>query len=355
MTPATEKPIEQSLTQAADFVRGLSPEAASAIVERLPQEEASKLREAIARIAVRPSDQPIDDSELVSTDGTVELKLSGIEAPQPESLPPAERPQPQTAAPTYGEDWLRSLNEADPRAIADYLSKEQPRAVAAVLSYLPAAIGAGVIQSLPAEEQGNVVAQLAIHKEADPESLRVIATGLAAWLKERSEETNRRQARVATIREIVLASPPATRGRLMRDLQRNEPEIAAALQDLVPANPVPKPAITKPAPTKPVQTPPPSIRFEDLARVDGRTLAQALGQLEARVALLALAGATEDLIKRLESGLPKRVAKDLRTKIHRVGPTTLAEIDQAQAAFSEAVGAIVALRKAARAKQRAGV
>lgn len=351
MTPTTDN----SLLQAATFMRGLAPDAAQAMLGRLSADEATTLRAAIAELSTGTISAAAS-SKTISDDGAVELQL-GSSLPEPTAAPavpttPAIVAPPEPVEPPLdGAKWLGSLDDADPRAIAAYLSQEHPRAIAVVLGYLPASLAAGVLQSLAAEEQSKIVAQLAEQGEADPDSLRVIASGLSDWIQSQRDEHKRRSDRVATIRQILAATPVAERDRLLAGLTATEPEIAAALRGSKPtprpATPIKQPANLNTVAT-PRPTPVPTIPFEQLDRVDGRALAKAVGTLDSRTALLALAGAPESLLQRLTSGLPRQAAKDLRSRLHRVGPTTLIEIDRSQTTFAVAVSRVVAQRRAER-------
>ncbi len=346
MKPVAENPLHK----AADFIRSLDADAAAAMLGRLSAEEATALRTAIRELNDEGPKTPPPKTQ--SDDGTVELQLNTSE-PEAEPRRPTVIPPPAREELLDGAAWLRSLRNADPQAIATYLSQEQPRAIAVVLGYLPAELAAGVLQCLDAEEQSRVVAQLAEQRDADPDSLRVIATGLSAWVERQQEEQERRTNRVATIRQILAATPASQRRQIIAGLTESDPQVAASLADTVPAAPEKRPELPRPrdkqTPPKPQHAPAPAIPFEQLERLDGRALAEALGRLDSRTALLALAAAPDALVRRLTNGLPRAAAKDLRHRIHRVGPTTLSEIDRAQAALARSAGQIAASRRAARA------
>lgn len=340
MTPV----VDNSLRKAADFIRGLDPESAAAMLGRLSADEASALRSVIGDLHDQQSHEASNNR--VSEDGTVELQLGSARVSTPDAVPQ----QPVEKTLFDGAAWLRSLKHADPAAIADYLAREQPRAIALILGYLNPELAAGVLQSFDPGEQSRVVAQLAEQRDTDPDSLRLIANGLADWITQQQEEQQRRTSRVATIRQILAATPESQRRQIIAALADTEPEVAVALVDTLPPQPVEEPtppqAIVEPV--APAKKPAPAIPFDQLDRLDGRALAEALGRLGSRTALLALAAAPDTLVQRLASGLPRGAARDLRNRIHRVGPTTLSEIDRAQAALSTAAGQIAAERRAAR-------
>lgn len=372
MAPATE--TEPPIRQAARFFRSLESSAAEAMLARLSPDEASALRAAIAGLG-----EPEPALPAALDRGGVELCLGGETPPDPTPAaeakpsatpiksPAAAAANESDAAPIDGAEWLRSLREADPQAIADYLSREQPRAIAVVLGYLAPDLSAGVLRSLPAVERGRVVAQLASAGDADPDSLRVIAGGLAAWVNGRNAERRRRSDRLEAIRKILAATPESERGDLLADLAQSDPQAVAELRPNQPPTAADSEAEPTPATTpdrQPHQAEPPAwvartpappatvIPFNQLHRLDSRALAEAASLLDGRSALLALAGASDALFARLTGGMSRKAAAELRRRVHRVGPTTLAEIDRAQAALAEAAARVVARRRSQRANSK---
>ena len=330
---------ENTLRKAAVLVRSLDEGAATALLSRLSANEARSLRAAIRELS------PVGDEERERVAEEVR-QANARTAPSARSPTPAGvelalgtslgRPEDASQPNTDPTAWLRSLSNADPRAIAAYLSREQPRAVAVVLSHLPASLSAGVLAEFPAEERCRVVAQLATIGDADPDSLRVIASGLADWIGQQEAESRRRSDRLATIREILLATPTGERGRLLQSLEDSEPQLAAELRVVAPR------PIESPAPTDAhVEREEAAAGFrplppEELERLDGRTLAEAVSALDGQTALLALAASPASVLERLCGGLPKATASDLRQRVNRVGPATLPNIERARLELARA-------------------
>ena len=74
-----------------------------------------------------------------------------------------------------------------------------------------------------------------------------------------------------------------------------------------------------------------SLQFEDLAVLDDATLSKLFQYADPRIVLLALSGASSQLIDRLLVRLPVRDARSLRRRITELAPTRLSDIEQAQA------------------------
>lgn len=349
------------MRKAAHFLRGLAPEAATAVLSRLTADEAAALRAAVSELSEEESPQtstPNTGSLPTTTkDATTALPaaaLQGVElhigaqAAEASRLPIPPSPTPPTAlAPTTPQTdaaWFESIRNADPGAVAEFLRAEHPRTAALVLSYLGVGLASAVVAAYPEEEQSRLLALLSEQGDADPESVGVIAKELAEWLRKQDDEKRRRADRLTTIRSIIEATPAARRKRLVERLREDDPDLVDelgfhAVEAAVPASPEPEPI------TEPDSAPrPPAVSYAQLERLDARVLARALGMLDGRTALLALAEASDPLLTRVESRLSRKAARELRRRLTRIGPTTLGEIDRAKLAFAYAAEQNLPLR-----------
>ena len=359
----------QSLRKAAVFVRSLPPEAAATLIGRLSHEEATALRSSIAQLGEVDSDEREAVAEQLRADVTLapqeSSKDSGVELRLGEAALSASESTPaETQTDPFG-----SLRDADPSAIATYLAGEQPRAVALVLSYLPAERSAVVLAEYSDAEQANLLMQMSQLGEADPASMRVVASGLSNWIGHQNEQQRLRADRLETVRAVLAASPAKQRSGLVKQLSQSDPTLARELDSFV--EEITEPVRSAKAPAsmtrqrggadgspqvmerirkseQPKLPPAPRLTFGDLDRLDGPAIVQALSQLDGRTALLALAGASKALIARLESGLSKQSTKELQRRIAHLGATTLPEVDRAQQALAASAERIVVARRLAR-------
>jgi flagellar motor switch protein FliG len=74
--------------------------------------------------------------------------------------------------------------------------------------------------------------------------------------------------------------------------------------------------------------------FDDLIRLDPRTLASVLRQVDANVMALALAGSRDELVDRICEQMPKRTARAFRRELRRLGPTRISDVAAAQRAVA---------------------
>jgi flagellar motor switch protein FliG len=89
----------------------------------------------------------------------------------------------------------------------------------------------------------------------------------------------------------------------------------------------------------------PRIAFDQLVHLDSRMLARLLAVADPNVLALALAGSSDDLVERICDQMPKRVAKNFRRELRRMGPTRLSDVEDAQRAIAEIVAQQMAERR----------
>ncbi|TWT86522.1 Flagellar motor switch protein FliG [Pseudobythopirellula maris] len=356
---------QNSIRKAAVLLRSLDDASAEAMFARLSPAEARAIRSAVRELGeVDPHEQLAVAEALrgrpepAAPAGAVELMIGDAPA------------VPTVAAPPAIEGHFGDLSDADPKELADYLAGESPRTVALVLSYLPPAIAAGVLSELGADKESATLGALAHLGEASDDSLRVIASGLSEWIAVRRLERNRRANRMTTIRSIVTAAPADRRETILRSLLTHDPSLAEHLltaggaPSAMPLPLAPQPAVSpstdfrsadhpatgdhpteaaappamaaveEPTPTPPVEHIAPRMTFDEVEQLDAGRLATVMAKSDPNVLLLALAGASERMLQTLEAQLPRRVARQLRKRIHNLGPTRLSDIEAAQRAVA---------------------
>ena len=352
--------MDDSLRKAAVLIRSLPPEAAATLIGRLSAEEAASLRASIAALgdvdadersgvadAIRGASSESDQTVLES-DG-VELRIDSIATP-PDAAPP-------DAAPT---DPFRLLKDADPAAIASYLAGEQSRAAALVLSYLDPEVASAVLDEYSDERQAQLLTQMSRLGEADPGTIRIIAADLTEWVRQKGDERRLRSDRLAVVRGVLSATSGERRRRLAARIAKSDPTTAARLglskekpsgepgASATAAQRKPTPVADAPGSPSPTGAPSPALAFDDLERLDGKDLVAALGRIGGRAAVLALAGASENLLRRVEGALAKKSAKQMRRRIAALGQTTLAEVEASQRALAAEAEKIVVARRVKR-------
>ena len=273
----------------------------------------------------------------------------------------SEQQQPAHEAGTYGQTPLAAhaplspsrpdaISNANPGLIADMLIKEHPQTIAVALSRFEHQGAADVLALLPTELQAEVLSRIADLDRADPQTLQVVESQLAEWLNQQEQRKQRMADGAEMVQSILRKSPQGEGQTLLTRISRLKPELAGQLENCFQSENQTiqrKLSLERERRTMTLASSPPTIRaprelppFEApprlanpmaaLERADDQTLLAVFSQTENRTVMLALAGASEALLKRMLRGMPRRDAKQFRKQLRAMGPTRLSDMLSAQ-------------------------
>jgi len=388
--------LSPSLRKAAILIASLDRHTADALLEQFGPREAELLRRAIVELddfAPVEQQQVIDEFFRIAPQATktpsaasargdegVELDAAlaqRLHLPSLENAAPPSGSRPSQHAP------FRFLEEADAAEIADVLGREHPQTAVVVLAHLPPERAAGVLAHFPATLQSELLGRLADLDQTDPEVLAEIERVLQAWFSQTSSQRRRRAAGAAAVNQILSASDPQSRRRILSNVAGVDPLLAARLghREAASSNaptyrpPSPRAVPVPPSARKvdsswgqrptneagdlaakvaqqqeaplPRQSKEPaeaaaSLTFDDLASLDEVLLAAVLQTADPQVVQLALAGADRQLIDRIVRNLPARHARQLERSLYQLGPTRLSEVEAARDELAALARGIVA-------------
>jgi flagellar motor switch protein FliG len=376
--------LNTNLRKAAVFIRSLDGETAARMLARLSPDEAAALRDAIR--AVRQLD-PEEQADVVaefrsarpvaaeSAGAGVELALTSTsESVQPGPIAPAEPDN------SHGKRF-EFLEKAPIEALVPYLAREHVQTIAVVLSHLAPPRAAAVVAALPDKLQAEVLERLAALGETDPDSVVVVERELASWLARRTSHRSLDVRRNEAVAAILASTDALTRSQILANLRNQKSELAGRLGEAAPSQPQVDSMRRKPRSTEfshqaaacakriaagvpqqvaqnsvtlsrsAVPAPPRRLAlsvppFDDLIRLDARTLAAVLREVDVEVLVLALAGSREEMAQRVCDQVPRRSARVLRRQLRQLGPTRLSDVEAAQRAVSLVAARHLATRQA---------
>jgi len=311
----------------------------------------SRQRQVIERFLRLGPMLPKDQLDGIELDDSLADKLNGRAADH-EGAPP---PQPAHDAPPF-----QFLHEATSDVLLPVLIHERAQTIAVVLAHVPPARAADVLAKLPAAQQTAVVRCLVDLDQADPAVLQEVETGLHELLSDRLGAMRRRSVGLKTVEAILAAADGTERREMVRNVSRLDDALLERLG--LPGNAAPAPRnVAAEAPEEP-KTPPPAkppatqrivpsatpiavddsppcpepveMEFDQLTQLDSRALAIVLAQAEPEVLLLALTGASPDLVRRIMGQFPSREARRLQRRMQQIGPIRLSDVRQAQQAVA---------------------
>jgi flagellar motor switch protein FliG len=329
------KDRHRTLRKAAVLVASLEPERAEAILAQMTPAQANSLRAAVADLGpLDPAEQSEVIEEFFRIGPLVPARdVSGIELDSPHcaELLPQSAPAPSSAAlQPCKRGTARVWQDAPADALVAYLEREQSQTIALVVSRLPSRLAAEVLAGLPAERQVEVARRVVELGEADPAIVDEIERGLETWLAERNAVEQRRADGMIALGNILESANPLTREHILANLAGREP-------GLVPPAESP---------------PPPTIRFADIEQFDATTLRALLRGASTQILVLALAGARPEFAQRALAQLPVARSQVLARALCNLGPTRLADIEEAQQQLASLAGRLQAGCDVTAASQR---
>ncbi|MEL5847822.1 MAG: flagellar motor switch protein FliG [Candidatus Igneacidithiobacillus chanchocoensis] len=201
---------------------------------------------------------------------------------------------------------LENLKWMDARSVADLIKLEHPQVLAMILAYMEPEQASEVIHYLPERTVGEAMMRLA--------SLETIQPGALTELNEVLEEQisgDSQSLQVATMggtkaaAEILNRLETSRSSNIIDQIRASDPELAEKVQEKM-------------------------FVFDDLLRLDDRSMQTLLRELPSDGLVVALKGAPAPLRDKFFSNMSKRAAEMLRDDLEAKGPVRVSEVEAAQ-------------------------
>jgi flagellar motor switch protein FliG len=363
------------LRNVAIVVSALDHRSADMLLEQMLPEEAARVRQAVIDL------DPVDDQEQQQIiaqflrgesgpgtpgDAAVELAISatGAERVTDRRSPDGEPDQPSGAC-----GWSGNLQDASGDELLELVRQEQPQTLSVIISELPPALASEVLVRLDAPLRMEILRRIATRGETDPQIVREIQQEIETRLSRQKELKAVQASGMATLRAILAATSREHRHHLLATVAHQDRRLAAHLALALGEEPAhaghevrsrlaPSSETAAPGDRWPPEYGNPSedamaagkrmnsaagntgapaggaapaqFPFADLAELDNRGLAEVFRHAEPEVAMIALAGAKDELVERILGQLPSRQARRLQRQMCDIGPIRLGDVEHAQ-------------------------
>ncbi len=197
------------------------------------------------------------------------------------------------------------MRHTDPQQVLGFIQGEHPQTIALILSYLDAGQAAMIIGGLPAVMQAEVAKRIAKMDRITPEVLREVERVLERKLSTVMGQDFTLAGGIDAVVAIINSTDRATERNIMEYLEENDPELAEEIKKRL-------------------------FVFEDIIRLDDRSLQRVLREVEMKELGLALKGATEELRAKFFKNMSKRAAEMLQEDMDYMGPVRVKDVEEAQ-------------------------
>ncbi len=197
------------------------------------------------------------------------------------------------------------VRKADPLQLVNFLQNEHPQVIALVLSYLEPSMAAQVLGALPEDLQVEVIKRIALLERTSPEIVREIEKSLERKLSGVVSQQFSKVGGVDTAAEIMNNIDRQTEKTIMERLSQETPELAEEIRRRM-------------------------FVFEDILKLDDRSIQLVLREVDTRDLALALKGASEEVKEKIFKNMSKRAAQLLKDELEFMGPVRVKDVEEAQ-------------------------
>lgn len=197
------------------------------------------------------------------------------------------------------------LKQADPLQLVNFLQNEHPQTIAVILSYLEPQLAGRILSAFPDELQVEVIKRIALLERTSPDVIRDIEKNLERRLSGFVMQTFSQVGGVDTAAEIMNSIDRSSERKIMEKLSYDSPELAEEIRRRM-------------------------FVFEDIVKLDDRSVQIVLREIETRDLALALKGASEEVKQKIFKNISKRAAQLLQDELEYMGPVRLKDVEEAQ-------------------------
>ncbi len=201
-------------------------------------------------------------------------------------------------------ELLSKLSAVPPQHLVELVRNENPQAIALLLGLLPPSHGAAILNELSPELRSEVALRLLITESPPEEVLDTLRKSLHDAIAPATQRTARFNG-LQVLVQILSNLPREVMQEILANLEQQNPELAERVQQAM-------------------------FTFEDLVKLDDRSLQRVLREVDMRELALALKGASEELKDKIFRNMSQRAAQILREEMDYMGPVRLRDVTAAQ-------------------------
>ena len=197
------------------------------------------------------------------------------------------------------------MRHTDATQILGFIQNEHPQTIALILSYLEPPQAAMILSGLAPEMQAEVTKRIATMDRITPEVLREVERVLERKLSTVMGQDFTMAGGIDAVVALVNSADRTTERNIMEYLEENDPELAEEIKKRL-------------------------FVFEDIMRLDDRSLQRILREVDMKELSLALKGATEELKAKFFKNMSKRAAEMLQEDMEYMGPVRVKDVEESQ-------------------------
>ncbi|MDQ7743601.1 flagellar motor switch protein FliG [Hydrogenophaga pseudoflava] len=302
---------DQGIQDAAIFLMTLGEEEAAEVFKHLSPKEVQKLGEAIAKTRA-VSHERVDQ---------VMQKFTAVASSQSLLVSDTDNYVRSVLRRALGDDkaallidrilqggdvsGIESLKWMDPLSIAELLRNEHPQIVAAILVHLESDQTADVLKNFAERTRNEVMLRIATLEGIQPTALKDLNEVLYKVLAGGDKIRKTSMGGVKTAAEIINMMGNQIETSVIESIRNFDADLAQKIMDKM-------------------------FTFEDLIKLDGKSIQLVLKEVASESLVIALKGASSELRELVFANMSSRAAEGLRDDLESRGPVRLSEVETQQ-------------------------
>lgn len=199
-------------------------------------------------------------------------------------------------------DFLRT---SDPIQILSFLQGEHPQMITLILSFLPPDRAAAILGGLSNAEQAEVALRIAKMDRITPDVLRDTEKELEKKFSAVVGGDFSVTGGVDAVVQIINKAGRKTEKNILEILDEREPELAEEIRKKL-------------------------FTFEDIIKVDDRSLQKALRDIDNKELAMALKGISEEMREKFYRNMSSNAVEILKEEMEYMGPVRLRDVEESQ-------------------------
>jgi flagellar motor switch protein FliG len=197
------------------------------------------------------------------------------------------------------------IRKTDPSQVLNFIQGEHPQTIALIMSYLESEQAALILSALPSERQAEVARRIAIMDSTSPEIIREVENTLEKKISSLGTQDYTSAGGINSIVKILNNVDRSTEKTILETLEVQDPVLSEEIKKLM-------------------------FVFEDMIKMDDRSIQLVLREVESKDLALALKGSGEEVKDKVKKNMSQRAAEMLEEEIVFLGPVRLKDVEEAQ-------------------------
>ncbi len=200
---------------------------------------------------------------------------------------------------------IESLKWMDPLSVAELLRNEHPQILAAILVHLDMEQSANILKHLSERTRNDVLLRIATLEGIQPAALKDLNETLYEVLAGGDKIRKSSLGGVKTAAEILNQRGANLETSAIDSIREHDPDLAQKIMDKM-------------------------FTFEDLLKLDNKSMQMVLKEVASDALVVALKGASPGLKDKVLANMSSRAAESLREDLESRGPLRLSEVEAQQ-------------------------